>query len=149
MFRFRKKIHAPRLKVIKRWAKKVLEGLLFLHQKNIVHGKLTCESIYINSNNGEIKIGDIGIKHIYAISEQQFNLGNSNCSELGQSRWYLKEQNTTNFDVFCFGLALMEMASAEIIGPHTFRFINRLLNKGYKTRMLDSIEDELLRDFLS
>jgi serine/threonine protein kinase len=77
--------------VIKRWAKKVLEGLLFLHQKNIVHGKLTCESIYINSNNGEIKIGDIGIKHIYAISEQQFSLANSNCSELGQSRWYLKE----------------------------------------------------------
>jgi serine/threonine protein kinase len=46
-----------------------LEGLIFLHEKDIVHGKLTCESIYINSNNGEIKIGDIGIKHIYSITE--------------------------------------------------------------------------------
>ena len=40
-----------------------------MHEKDIVHGKLTCESIYINSNNGEIKIGDIGIKHIYSITE--------------------------------------------------------------------------------
>lgn len=118
-----------------------------MHSKNIVHGKLTCESIYINSNNGEIKIGDIGIKHIYAISEQ--NEINTNRSELGQSRWYLKEQNTTKFDVFCFGLALLEMASAEVVGSHTFRFLNRILNKGHKLKMLNSIEDELLRDFLS
>jgi hypothetical protein len=76
-------------------------------------------------------------------------MANSNRSELGQSRWYLKEQNTTSFDVFCFGLALMEMTSAEIVGPHSFSFINRLLNKGYKMRMLNSIEDELLRDILS
>lgn len=71
LFRYRKKIHAPRLKVIKNWSKKILEGLIFLHEKNIVHGKLTCESIYINSNNGEIKIGDIGIKHIYSITESK------------------------------------------------------------------------------
>ncbi len=55
--------------MIKTWSRKVLDGLAFLHSNNIVHGKLTCESIYINSNNGEIKIGDIGIKHIYALSE--------------------------------------------------------------------------------
>lgn len=74
---------------------------------------------------------------------------NSNRSELGQSRWYLKEQNTTKFDVFCFGLALLEMVSAELVGPHTFKYINRLLNKGHKPKILESIEDELLRDFLS
>jgi hypothetical protein len=51
--------------------------------------------------------------------------------------------------VFCFGLGLMEMISAEMLGPHSFSLINRLLNKGYKLRMLNSIEDELLRDILS
>ena len=61
----------PRLKVIKNWFRKVLEGLEFLHEHDIVHGKLTCESIYINSNNGEIKIGDVGIKHIYAENKLQ------------------------------------------------------------------------------
>lgn len=127
----------------------MLEGLAFLHDKGIVHGKLTCESIYINSNNGEIKIGDIGIKHIYALSQQACNQAAAARSELGQSKWYLKEQNTTNFDVFCFGLALLEIISAEIVGPHTFRFLNRILNKGGKMKVINSIEDPLLRDFLS
>jgi WNK lysine deficient protein kinase len=61
-----KKIHTPRLKVVKRWCERIIDGLDYLHQHDIIHGKLTCESIYINSNNGEIKIGDIGIKHVYA-----------------------------------------------------------------------------------
>jgi len=46
-------------------------------------------------------------------------------------------------------MALLEMMSAEIVGPHTFRFLNRILNKGNKQKMLNSIDDELLRDFLS
>lgn len=93
----------------------MLEGLLFLHENNIVHGKLTCESIYINSNNGDIKIGDIGIKHIYAMCElvdQTDGAAQSTYttqSELGQCKWYLKERNTKKFDAFCFGLALLEM----------------------------------------
>ena len=61
-----RKIHTPRLKVIKEWCMKILEAVSFLHEHDIVHGKITCESVYINSNNGEIKIGAIGIKHVYA-----------------------------------------------------------------------------------
>jgi hypothetical protein len=41
------------------------------------------------------------------------------------------------------------MISAEIVGPHTFRFLNRILNKGGKMKVINSIEDPLLRDFLS
>lgn len=51
--------------------------------------------------------------------------------------------------MFCFGLALLEMISAEIVGAHTFKYLNRIMNKGGKKKMLESIEDELLRDFLS
>jgi len=98
-----RKIETPRLRVIKKWFKQVQGGLKCLHDYNIVHGKLTCESIYINSNKGEIKIGDIGIKYVYA-SEQ----------ELGQRKWYLKEQDTKKFDVYCFGLALLETISTKV-----------------------------------
>ena len=66
MCRYRSKFNGIRLKVIKNWSQKILSGLSFLHDHNVVHGKLTCESIYINSNNGEIKIGDVGVKHIYS-----------------------------------------------------------------------------------
>ena len=62
--RYLKKIKLPRLGVIKKWARKILEGVHYLHSQNFIHGKLTCESIYINSNNGDIKIGDIGIRAI-------------------------------------------------------------------------------------
>ena len=57
-----KRIRLPRLIVIKQWCFKILQGLKFLHDHNLVHGSLTCESIYINSNNGDIKIGDLGIR---------------------------------------------------------------------------------------
>jgi len=50
--------------VLKNWSKKVLEGIKYLHSQNFIHGKLTCESIYINSNCGDIKIGDLGIRAI-------------------------------------------------------------------------------------
>ncbi len=97
----------------------MLEGLIFLHEHDIVHGKLTCESIYINSNNGEIKIGDIGIKHIYATNKGDFSNGTGKTtftaeSELGQSKWYLNERNTKKFDTFCFGLALLEIIFTEM-----------------------------------
>jgi|TARA_B110000285_G_scaffold232420_1_gene303439 WNK lysine deficient protein kinase len=59
-----KQIRLPRLIVIKNWCYKILQGLEFLHKNELVHGKLTCESIYINSNNGDIKIGDLGIRQI-------------------------------------------------------------------------------------
>ena len=42
-----------------------------MHNNEIIHGKITCESVYINSNNGELKIGDIGIKKIYAHAKNQ------------------------------------------------------------------------------
>jgi serine/threonine protein kinase len=59
-----RKIQHPRLKVIKEWCLKILEAVSFLHENDIVHGKLTCESIYYNSNVAEIKIGDIGVKQV-------------------------------------------------------------------------------------
>lgn len=64
MGRYLKKIKLPRLNVIKNWCRKIMEGVAYLHSQNFVHGKLTCESIYINSNNGDIKIGDLGIRTI-------------------------------------------------------------------------------------
>jgi len=35
-----------------------------LVKNHLVHGRLSCDAIYINSNNGDIKIGDLGIRQI-------------------------------------------------------------------------------------
>ena len=48
-------------KVIKKWCRQLLDGLAFLHKSRIIHRDLKCENIFINGNNAEIKIGDLGL----------------------------------------------------------------------------------------
>lgn len=71
-----------------------------------MHGKLTFESIYINSNNGDIKIGDLGIR--------QIPLYNSKRSEIHQSLVLKNEKKTSKYDVYCFGLVLLEMITSDL-----------------------------------
>jgi len=47
-----------KLKVCQSWFLQILNGLIALHSGNLFHGNLTCEHIYINTNIGELKIGD-------------------------------------------------------------------------------------------
>jgi WNK lysine deficient protein kinase len=58
-----KKVGDPKLKVIKKWCHEVLEGLNYLHNQPIpiIHRDIKCDNIFINSNSGEIKIGDLGL----------------------------------------------------------------------------------------
>lgn len=130
-----KKIRNPRLIVIKQWCYKILQGLVFLHtnETELVHGKLTCESIYINSNNGDIKIGDLGIR--------QIPLFNSKKTEIYIN--ILKtEKKTPKYDVYCFGLCLLEMISSDIQVPHAFKYLCKLINQGKKNEILNMIQDE-------
>lgn len=41
---------------------KILRAVNYLHEHDLIHGKITCGSIYYNSNVAEIKLGDIGVK---------------------------------------------------------------------------------------
>ncbi len=68
-----------------------------------MHGELSCETIYINSNNGEIKVGDVGIKHIHTSIRSH---------ELGSCKQYLKEKDTLEVDVFCYGLTVLEIVAS-------------------------------------
>lgn len=63
MCRYLKKIRHPRLKVLKNWCREILEGIKYLHSQKppIIHRDLKCENIFINSNLGEVKIGDLGL----------------------------------------------------------------------------------------
>ena len=118
--------------MIKGWCSTVLEALQFLHQRDIVHGELSCETIYINSNNGEIKVGDVGIKHIHTSIRSH---------ELGKCKQYVKEKDTLGVDVYCFGLTLLEIVSATESGSgrFTLKYIINMLNLGQKDRMLDTL----------
>ena len=58
-------------KVIKKWCRQMLDGLAFLHKSRIIHRDLKCENIFINGNNAEIKIGDLGLSTMMKDGEQQ------------------------------------------------------------------------------
>ena len=127
--------------MIKGWSTKVLQALEFLHSRNIVHGELSCETIYINSNNGEIKVGDIGIKHIHTLSKSH---------ELGSCRRYREEKGNLSVDVFCFGLTLLEIVAASEISPgrFTLKYIIRIMNEDKKDELLNVLTYEPIREFL-
>ena len=62
-FRYRKKHKKVDLKAIKNWARQILRGLHYLHCHNppIIHRDLKCDNLFVNGNNGEVKIGDLGL----------------------------------------------------------------------------------------
>lgn len=117
-----KKIKLPRLIVIKNWCFKILQGLQFLNKNGLVHGKLTCESIYINSNNGDIKIGDLGIRQIPFQSSKR--------SEIHTSYVLKKEKKSEKYDVYCFGLVVLEMITSDLQIPNAFRYVCKIINQG-------------------
>lgn len=53
------------------------------------------------------------------------------------------------FDVFCFGLSLIEMISSDISGSHAFKQLCKMINRGEKNLILGNVLDDKLRDFIS
>ena len=53
---------------VRKWARQILLGLEYLHNKEptVVHGDLRCDKIYINGHSGEIKISDLGLATLQA-----------------------------------------------------------------------------------
>ncbi|KAI3449290.1 hypothetical protein Pfo_005955 [Paulownia fortunei] len=63
---YRKKHKTVDMKAIKNWARQILRGLDYLHSHNppVIHRDLKCDNIFVNGNQGEVKIGDLGLATI-------------------------------------------------------------------------------------
>ena len=64
--RYRQKHKHVGLRALKKWSRQILEGLLYLHSHDppVIHRDLKCDNIFVNGNQGEVKIGDLGLAAI-------------------------------------------------------------------------------------
>lgn len=76
--RYRKKHKYVEMKAIKGWARQILHGLVYLHSHKppIIHRDLKCDNIFVNGNQGEVKIGDLGLAIVMQQPTAQSVIGN-------------------------------------------------------------------------
>ena len=56
---YRKLIKRPKIKLIKKWIKQILQALDYLHEHRFIHHDIKCENILIDRITGNIKIADL------------------------------------------------------------------------------------------
>ena len=54
------------MRAVKNWSRQILRGLLYLHSHDppIIHHEMKCDNIFVNGNQGEVTIGDLGLATI-------------------------------------------------------------------------------------
>lgn len=105
------KLKSPSIKIIRRWARQILKGLIYLHSHNppIIHRDIKCDNLFINGSHGEVKIGDMGTakmrfgKKYTVIGTPEFM-----APEMYEERGYSEK-----VDIYAFGMCLLEMVTGE------------------------------------
>lgn len=144
-----KKIKNPKLKVIKNWCRGILQGLDYLHSMKpnpVIHRDLKCENIFINSNNGEIRIGDLGLATCMSGSFAKSVLGTPHF----MAPEMYEEVYGTGVDIYSFGMCLLEMVTQQV--PYSecsnAAQIYKKVLTGKKPQSLDLILNEELKSFI-
>ena len=100
----------PRLTVCQSWFQQILEGLQYLHSHNIAHGCLTSDHIYINSNIGELKIGDLCLVDLPDVFNHRI----------------VSHQPID--DIHYFGLMALEIAFAQILSSTSLKKLKKRIH---------------------
>lgn len=96
-------------KVLRSWCRQILQGLVYLHTHTppIIHRDLKCDNIFINGNNGQLKIGDLGLAVVRHRTHVSSVLGTP---EFMAPELY-DEKYDEKVDIYAFGMCVLEMAS--------------------------------------
>ena len=128
--------------IIQKYSKQILQGLQYLHSKNIIHKNLKCSNILVDSN-GTIKISDSLIdsiilgngKDLYEkLMDKKYDINNNdNSKNIDYTippffiRNIRKNENyelNQSYDLWCLGCVLIECLSGNPPWSH-FPFINQ------------------------
>ncbi|KAI8005530.1 Serine/threonine-protein kinase WNK1 [Camellia lanceoleosa] len=74
---YRQKHKRVNIRAVKHWCRQILKGLLYLHSHDpsVIHKDLKRDNIFINGNQGEVKIGDLGLVAILRKSHADHCVG--------------------------------------------------------------------------
>ncbi|CAJ1977214.1 unnamed protein product [Sphenostylis stenocarpa] len=108
---YRLKHRRVNIRAVKRWCRQILEGLLYLHSRDppVIHRDLKCDNIFINGNQGEVKIGDLGLAAILLKSNAARCVGTP---EFMAPEVYEEDYNEL-VDIYSFGMCILEMVTFE------------------------------------
>ncbi|XP_075473567.1 putative serine/threonine-protein kinase WNK9 isoform X1 [Primulina tabacum] len=135
-------------RAIKHWCRQILQGLLYLHSHDppVIHRDLKCDNIFINGNQGEVKIGDLGLAAILRKSHAARCVGTP---EFMAPEVYEEEYNEL-VDIYSFGMCILEMVTFEYPYSectHPAQIYKKVIS-GKKPDALYKVKDLELRRFV-
>ncbi|KAJ8752011.1 hypothetical protein K2173_001037 [Erythroxylum novogranatense] len=146
---YRKKHKHVDLRALKKWSRQILEGLLYLHSHDppVIHRDLKCDNIFVNGNQGEVKIGDLGLAAIL----QQARAAHSviGTPEFMAPELYEEEYNEL-VDIYAFGMCLLELVTFEYpyIECTNAAQIYKKVSSGIKPASLAKVKDPSVKAFI-
>ncbi|KAG6384758.1 hypothetical protein SASPL_153576 [Salvia splendens] len=146
---YRKKHKHVDVRALKKWSRQILEGLLYLHSHDppVIHRDLKCDNIFVNGNQGEVKIGDLGLA---AILEQ----ARAAHSVIGTPEFMAPELYEENYnelvDIYAFGMCLLELVTLEYpyVECTNAAQIYKKVTSGIKPASLVKVKDPDVRMFI-
>uniref|UniRef100_W5MVE4 Nuclear receptor-binding protein 2 n=1 Tax=Lepisosteus oculatus TaxID=7918 RepID=W5MVE4_LEPOC len=138
------------VKAWKRWCTQILSALSYLHSCDppIIHGNLTCDTIFIQ-HNGLIKIGSVwhrlfvnAFKDLYEHRQVRHHRDEQRNLHFFAPEYGLAEDDYA-IDIFSFGICALEMAVLEIQANG-----DAVVPKEAITHAGQSLEDPLMREFI-
>ncbi|KAL6182814.1 hypothetical protein ACLB2K_044226 [Fragaria x ananassa] len=145
---YRRKHKSVELKAIKKWARQILRGLHYLHSHDppIIHRDLKCDNIFVNGNQGEIKIGDLGLAIVMQQPTAHSVIGTP---EFMAPELYDEEYNEL-VDIYSFGMCMLEMVTCEY--PYNEcknpAQIYKKVTNGIKPASLSKVSDPQVKQFI-
>ncbi|XP_046462070.1 nuclear receptor-binding protein homolog isoform X4 [Daphnia pulex] len=142
--RTKRNVKKPPLQAWKRWCTQILSALSFLHSCSppIVHGNLTCDTIFIQ-HNGLIKIGSVAPDAIHQHVKT--------CREGMRNTHFIAPEfgiagMTPAVDIYSFGMCALEMATLEIQGANGET--GSLVTEEQVQRTIEGLEVLIQSDFI-
>ncbi|GAA0158717.1 non-receptor serine/threonine protein kinase [Lithospermum erythrorhizon] len=145
---YRLKHKRVNIRAVKQWCRQILEGLHYLHSHDppVIHRDLKCDNIFINGNQGQVKIGDLGLAAILQKSHAAHCVGTP---EFMAPEVYLEEYNEL-VDIYSFGMCILEMVMFEYPYSectHPAQIYKKVIS-GKKPDALYKVKDPDVREFI-